>query len=325
MTNDTSTLNGALAELGETLADNLVTMGVTDADPSDGLTTLANKVLLVPQGGGSCYHIEFDEASYTAVGGTATVSVYLQSNYAPLSGASVTFSATGISQTATTDNNGIATTTIGNVSSEFTLTATYQNVSDTATILPMVYLMNEDAVTDNSVNVFGDSIALRNNGSNTTGWTDGYYTVKNTGSQKESMRVLKQLNGVTDNFCFEYDSYVEGTNGSSGFVIYNSSTSWEKLTDDADTQKKYWYGYNNGSFHESDFYGNTTTYRKWVHYKYTIQGTTFTMEVTYDNSTVVTHSETIHLTRSSSTKYGLDSEWQLNTQTRYKNLIAYTI
>ena len=45
MTNDTTTLNGALTELGETLADNLYSMGVVDADPSDGLTTLAGKVL----------------------------------------------------------------------------------------------------------------------------------------------------------------------------------------------------------------------------------------------------------------------------------------
>ena len=46
MTNpDTSTLNGALEQLGITMADNLVTMGVSDADPSDGLTTLAGKIL----------------------------------------------------------------------------------------------------------------------------------------------------------------------------------------------------------------------------------------------------------------------------------------
>ena len=49
------------------------------------------------------------------------------------------------------------------------------------------------------------------------------------------------------------------------------------------------------------------------------------MEVTYDGSTVVTHSETIPITLSSSTKYGLDSEWNANTTTRYKNLVAYKI
>ena len=227
--------------------------------------------------------------------------------------------------TCITNSNGIGSCTV-TVSATTTFTASYSNVSDTATVTAVTYLMNETASTDNSSNVFGDSIALRNSGSNSIAWNSGgYYLLTNTGSQKESMRVLKQLNGVSSDFILEYDSYVEGTNGSSGFVIYNSSTSWEKLTDDADSNKKYWYGYNNGSFHESAFYGSQTNYQKWVHYKYTLQGTTFSMEVTYNGSTVVSHSETIHLTRGSSTKYGLDSEWQSNTKTRYKNIVAYTI
>lgn len=45
MTNDINTLNGSLSELGETMADNLVSMGVVDASASDGLTTLAGRIL----------------------------------------------------------------------------------------------------------------------------------------------------------------------------------------------------------------------------------------------------------------------------------------
>ena len=44
--NDTTTLNGALSELGETLATNITAKGVS-ASASDGLTTLANKVLQI--------------------------------------------------------------------------------------------------------------------------------------------------------------------------------------------------------------------------------------------------------------------------------------
>lgn len=55
MTNDTTTLNGALAELGETLASNINNKGVT-ASANDGLTTLANKVSNIP-----CY----DKKIYT--------------------------------------------------------------------------------------------------------------------------------------------------------------------------------------------------------------------------------------------------------------------
>ena len=46
MVNDTNTLNGALMELGETLATNITAKGVS-ASASDGLTTLANKVLQI--------------------------------------------------------------------------------------------------------------------------------------------------------------------------------------------------------------------------------------------------------------------------------------
>ena len=63
ITNNTNTLNGALMELAETIADNLTTKGVT-ASPNDGLTTLANKVLNISNSGGSgssnCITFSFD-------------------------------------------------------------------------------------------------------------------------------------------------------------------------------------------------------------------------------------------------------------------------
>lgn len=51
MVNDTSTLNGSLTELGEKMATNLTTKGVT-ANASDGLTTLAGKILSIQTGSG---------------------------------------------------------------------------------------------------------------------------------------------------------------------------------------------------------------------------------------------------------------------------------
>ena len=133
MTNDTSTLNGALQELGETMAANLVTKGV-QASASDGLTTLAGKILDISGGGGSCYHIEFSESSYTAVGGTATLEILLQENYAPKSGATVTVSGSDSSlYTGLTDNSGLATVTVS-VSATTTFTCSYSNVSDTCTV-----------------------------------------------------------------------------------------------------------------------------------------------------------------------------------------------
>lgn len=52
ITNDITTLNGSLMELGETLATNITAKGV-QASASDGLTTLASKVLQISGGGSS--------------------------------------------------------------------------------------------------------------------------------------------------------------------------------------------------------------------------------------------------------------------------------
>lgn len=59
MVNDITTLNGSLSQLGETLASNITSKGVS-ASASDGLTTLANKVLQITGGGGSTVLFEDD-------------------------------------------------------------------------------------------------------------------------------------------------------------------------------------------------------------------------------------------------------------------------
>ena len=149
MTNDITTLNGALTELGETMADNLITQGV-NASASDGLTTLANKILDI-QGSGSCYHIEFVNSSYTTVG-TETVSVFVQENYQPLANTVVTFTSNAsTTTTAITDSNGIATATI-TFNASTTLTASCNNVSDTCTVNVLRFYFIDDCSVDNTSN-----------------------------------------------------------------------------------------------------------------------------------------------------------------------------
>ena len=135
MTNpDTNTLNGALEQLGITMAANLTQQGVTSS-ASEGLTTLAGKILDIQTGGGSCYKIEFSEDSYTAVGGSATLEISLQENYAPKVGASVAVTGSDSSTySCTTNSSGVGTVTVSNISAETTFTATYSNVSDTCTV-----------------------------------------------------------------------------------------------------------------------------------------------------------------------------------------------
>ena len=201
MTNDTNTLNGALQELGETMADNLQTMGVSDALASDGLTTLANKILDI-QTGGSCYHIEFSEASYTAIGGSATLEIYLQENYAPKSGASVTVTGSdGSVYNGITNSQGIASVTVSNVSTATTFTASYSNVSDTCTVTVQTYLFYDACDSSSGLSNYGSSVLVRGtNASATIGYdsTENAYKISGTGNYFAGIPItpLKDL----DNF-----------------------------------------------------------------------------------------------------------------------------
>lgn len=86
--NDTTTLNGALETLGETLADNLTTMGITNVDASDGLTTLANAILDIKQDGNEQEIVSFDnlttEFNYTRKRGGYGFSVTIPSSVTSL-------------------------------------------------------------------------------------------------------------------------------------------------------------------------------------------------------------------------------------------------
>ena len=83
MPNDTSTLNGSLAELGETMATNISAKGVT-ASASDGLTTLAGKISQISTGGGGgCTRLvtgNFTTGSTRAGTGSTSIS-YTGSGY----------------------------------------------------------------------------------------------------------------------------------------------------------------------------------------------------------------------------------------------------
>lgn len=157
MTNDLNTLSGALLEMKDQLIYELGQKGVTASySSSTGLLGLIAEISNI-QTGSSCYHIAFDQSSYTATGGSVTISCTLQQNYQVLSGATVTFTATGISQTATTDSNGVATTTINNLSSDVTITATYQNVTDTCTVTTQNIIFDDSTEYTATVTPSGDT------------------------------------------------------------------------------------------------------------------------------------------------------------------------
>lgn len=181
MTNDTTTLNGALAELGELMASNLVTKGVSNADASDGLTTLANKILLV-SGGGSGVSLTIDvdlalSSNSISYGQSVNLIATLTASYdgasvdlsGVLQGATITFKNGNVTiGTATTNSNGVATysnytpSSAGtlSISAQFSTIDIFSSASDTAT-LSVAKLTPTISLSSSSASVYeGTSITL---------------------------------------------------------------------------------------------------------------------------------------------------------------------
>ena len=118
MTNDTNTLNGALRELGETMAANLTQQGVTSTW-DEGLTTLAAKILDITPGPGptptpSSILLTADKSilSYADSESATLSATVLDGSSNPLEDITVEFFKGSVSLgTATTNSSGIATKT----------------------------------------------------------------------------------------------------------------------------------------------------------------------------------------------------------------------
>ena len=290
MTNDTSTLNGALQELGETMAANLVAQGVTGASASDGLTTLAGKILDI-QTGSSCYHIEFNEASYIASGGSATLELTLQQNYAPVSGATVTVTGSDSSlYTCLTDSDGVGTVTVTGVTAETTFTASYSNVSDSCTVTVSSVIYSDDCTTDKSSNYSG-GITFRNSSnliSLSYDSTNQRYTLTENHATAHNLHIIPLDNYV--NIKIEYDFQFGNSNTGYyyGLIMYKDSN--DNITFNLSTNEFFKGQTVNGSYTETKTKSVSSMTGKWLHYEITIQSKVMTVKLYKDDS--LYHTET---------------------------------
>ena len=279
--NDTSTLNGALAELGETMAANLEAKGVT-ASASDGLTTLAGKILTIPAG--SCYHIEFSEDSYVAVGGSATLEISLQENYAPKVGATVTVVGSDSSlYTGITDSSGVATVTV-TVNSDTTFTASYSNVSATCTVTVPTYLFYDDCSTDKT-SQYGSSVSL--DGKSTTeslSFSTDHYILSGSGSGFAGF-IIPNVNqdNVKARIKFKLTQTSNAAYNQFGFGVGNvgavTTSNGLRIRNDKKFQQ---FNFTNGAESEGDVYTHGTNYSSNYFYAELIkQGTSLTIKL-YD-------------------------------------------
>ena len=204
MTNpDTNTLNGALEQLGITMADNLVTMGVSDADPSDGLTTLASKILEIapvpPVFDGITLTSDKSILSY-ADSEYATLSAQLTSSGSPasVSGETVTFEVRKSSDdslvetlTGSTNSTGLATVSYyGKGSGDLYIKSSAQSITSTTYNIEDCKYWND-----------GSSVGSLEVGSNVSCTSNGtYITITTSTSGEKDVKLPVALTGD-----WEYD------------------------------------------------------------------------------------------------------------------------
>jgi len=131
MTNDISTLNGALTELGETMASNITSKGVT-ASASDGLTTLADKILNIAED--DIITITANRPYITSTEKTDLIVHLTDGLGQPLSNKSVTVTDGTNTYNGTTNTDGNFTIYNVSISADTTFTATYGTISATCKV-----------------------------------------------------------------------------------------------------------------------------------------------------------------------------------------------
>ena len=176
------------------------------------------------------YSISFSQDSYTAVDGSAEVSCTLLDNGVAVSGATVTFTGGTSTVTGTTGSNGVATVTV-TFNATGTVTATYESVSDTATVtVGPSYLFYDECSSSSGLSNYGTLHKLRvqnvdgalsyDSGMNAYKWTPT--TANNDGFCDIPILALDNKN----NYYVECEIYTTDTTtgGQPGLTIYPTTS-----------------------------------------------------------------------------------------------------
>ena len=339
MSNDTSTLSGALLEMKDQLIYELGQKGVTASyDSSTGLLGLIGRISDI-QTGGSCYHIEFSEASYVAVGGSATLEVYLQSNYQPLSGATVTVTGSDSSlYTGITNSQGIAEITVSSITGTVTFTASYSNVTDTCTVIGASYLFYDACDSATGLSNYGSPISLGSNSTATLSYDSTMNAYKLTSNSSDNKFIpITALDGLTE-FKLTMEWYqptssnysstavppaVVGTTTKAGlcYTFFNDNTGFVRQR------------YSGGSWRGNDTLVSGIAYRdEWLKIELTIEDTSVTMKAYRSNSDTAFATDTYTLTNISSDystasnrRYGLGIGYANNSYGYFRNIKAESL
>ena len=97
------------------------------------------------------YSIAFGSSTYNAIAGSCTVTVTLLDDGVAVSGATISVTGSDSSlYTGITNSNGVATINIVGLTANVTLTASFSNVSDTASVTVLSYIFYDGCASDNT-------------------------------------------------------------------------------------------------------------------------------------------------------------------------------
>ena len=224
------------------------------------------------------------------------------------------------SYTGTTNSNGVATVTVTGVTSNTTFIASYSNVSDTCTVTPPSYIINDDASTNNASTLFSSSIALRNSGTSTITWNSGspsYYQAKVTKSGgSDSFVEFIPLRGIyNQSFKVTLKCKLPSTSGVSyvGLYYYIDSNNWGGVKGLQDAQ---WVSTKtSGTFTENEYRTGQSNNTNYFTHEITYNATANTLTIdTYNDSNTLIQSKTLNIpiTLTSSVKWGNAAAWSNN-------------
>ena len=212
---------------GLSVGSHSITAVVTATDTYDTSTSSASTLTVLDHS----YNIAFDSSSYSTSDGNVTAYVTLLDNSNPVSGASISLTGTGSTLSATTNSSGVATFNLTGISSDCTITATYSNVSDTATVTvstgPLFY---DDCSSASGLSNYGTLHKLRvNNVDGTLSYDSGmnaYKFVATTANADGFCDFPIPALDNKDGFYLECEIYTTDTTtgGQPGLVVYPTSS-----------------------------------------------------------------------------------------------------
>lgn len=307
----TDSLNTALETLGQTIADNLTTMGVT-ASASDGLTTLANKILditpttpTITLTSNKSVLSYYDSETATLIATHSAGAGQSVSVYNAITGTKIgdMTDAGGGTYTYTYNSAGIG---------DISMTATSGNIeSNSITIEDCI---DYDDTTADKISLKYTITSLRQSGTRTLTYDSTNHVYKITiNTSGESTALINSTTGL-NNITIEYDArhYTTESNcvygGADGLHTYSSSSNWIRVGGTCASQSVG--TNNNGSYSETEENLNLTN-GSWYHHKFTITNNTMKHEIFVSNSSSV-WSKTVNVNSSwftNSTKYGLALLW----------------